>query len=124
MCSKLNGVPNHVDENLPQPKRVADEGIGCLPRDFAVKFKIFLTGRSDEGLGNSVHNVTSLNSIGSMSSLPAPILEYSRMSLMMASSESADILSMFRSSRCSAVRSVSNNNSAMPRTPFIGVRSS
>jgi hypothetical protein len=58
VCSKLNGVPNHVDENLPQPKRVADEGVGYLLRDFAVKFKIFLTGRSDKGLGNSVHKVT------------------------------------------------------------------
>jgi hypothetical protein len=56
-----------------------------------------------------------LNSIGSKRSFPASILEKSRISSMMASSDSADALTMFRYSRCSRFSSVSRASSVMPR---------
>ena len=44
------------------------------------------------------------------------------MSLMTVRSESADVRTMSRYSRCSGVRSVSRASSVMPTMPFIGVR--
>ncbi len=61
-------------------------------------------------------------SIASRSSLPASILEKSRMSFSRESKESAEAFAVVRYSRCSCVSSVSSASSVMPMTPFIGVR--
>ncbi len=58
----------------------------------------------------------------SNSNFPASILEKSRISLMIASSESPLFLMVFAYSSCSEVNSVSNSRPVMPITPFIGVR--
>src|SRR5260370_891504 len=57
-----------------------------------------------------------------MSSLPASILLKSRMSFRIVNNESADVLTVCKYSRCSALNSVSRANSVMPRMPFMGVR--
>ena len=61
-------------------------------------------------------------SIVSRCILPDSTFEKSRMSLMMVSSESADLNTSSAYSRCSVVSSVSRRSSVMPTTPFIGVR--
>ena len=60
--------------------------------------------------------------MGSRLSLPASILEKSRMSLMTLRRESAELLTRLRYSRCRGVSSVSRASSVMPMMPFIGVR--
>ena len=65
-----------------------------------------------------------LKSMDSNSSLPASILEKSRISLIRVSKESAEIFTMVRYSRCSELSSVSRARSVMPMIPFMGVRSS
>ena len=55
-------------------------------------------------------------------SLPASSFETSRMSLITPSSPSALERSVARYSRCSGVSDVSASSSAIPNTPFIGVR--
>ena len=62
------------------------------------------------------------NGIGSSSSLPASILEKSKMSLIKVSSESADDFTRVRYSCCSGSKSVSRASSVMPMMPFMGVR--
>ncbi len=59
---------------------------------------------------------------GFSSSLPASIFEKSRMSLMMCSSASAEVLTISRYCRCSGGCGASSSSSVMPSTPFIGVR--
>ena len=63
-----------------------------------------------------------LNSRTSSSSLPASILEKSRMSLMTVSRFSEQRRTVVRKSRCSGLRGVSRRRSVMPKMPFIGVR--
>ena len=58
----------------------------------------------------------------SNSSLPASTLEKSRISLISASSDSAESLTMPRYSRCTGLSSVPNKSSDIPITAFIGVR--
>ncbi len=58
----------------------------------------------------------------SSSTMPASILEKSRMSLMSASSDSAEFCAASRYSRCSSSSGVSSARSSMPSTPFMGVR--
>ena len=62
------------------------------------------------------------NGIDSSSSFRDSIFEKSRMSLRMASSESADDLTVIRQSRCCSFGSLSSASSVMPMMPFIGVR--
>ena len=58
----------------------------------------------------------------SSSRRPASILDRSRMSLRISSSDSAEPLTMSRYSRWVASRSVASASSVMPMTAFIGVR--
>src|SRR4029450_4463144 len=53
-------------------------------------------------------------------SLPASIFEKSRISLIMPSSASPEVLAVVKNSRCSAVRSVPSASSVMPRMPLMG----
>ena len=62
------------------------------------------------------------NGCGLSSSLPASIFEKSRMSLMMWSSASAEVLTISRYWRCSGGCGASSSSSVIPSTPFIGVR--
>ena len=62
------------------------------------------------------------NGTSSRSSLPASILEKSRMSLTMVSSASAEAFTKAMSSRCWASSVDSSTSSVMPRMPFMGVR--
>ena len=73
---------------------------------------------------SSVLSTASTKSKSSISkaSLPASILEKSRMSLMTVSSVSALARIVSANSRCSASRLVSSSRLVMPITPFIGVR--
>ena len=66
----------------------------------------------------------SINSMGSYttSSLPASILEKSKISLIIDSNDSALDFTVSVKSFCSADNEVSNNKPVMPITPFIGVR--
>jgi len=61
-------------------------------------------------------------SISSKSILPASIFDRSRISLMIVMRWSADLLTIPKSSLWLSVRSVSINMSAIPITPFMGVR--
>ena len=54
--------------------------------------------------------------------LPDSMREKSRMSLIMCSSDWAELITSERYSRCSAVSGVSRQSCVMPRMPFIGVR--
>ncbi len=63
-----------------------------------------------------------LKSTVSKSSLPASILEKSRMSLMIASKASALLRMVSANSRCSVFNGVSSSSPLMPMMPFIGVR--
>ena len=58
----------------------------------------------------------------SISILPASILEKSRMSLMIFSRPSPEVLMVCTYSRCSVSRRVPTSRLVMPSTPFIGVR--
>ncbi len=60
--------------------------------------------------------------VGDSSSLPASILEKSRMSLMMPSRLCADSRAVSAISICCPLRLVCISTSSMPITPFIGVR--
>ena len=75
-----------------------------------------------EDASDVVDDAGTLRAVSSMSSLPASILEKSRMSLMMTSRFSADTLTPEASSRWSVSRAVSSSSSVSPITPFIGVR--
>ena len=57
-------------------------------------------------------------------SLPASILEKSRMSLRMASSDSADCCTMCRYWRCTGCSGVPSTSCVRPMMPFMGVRTS
>ncbi len=61
-------------------------------------------------------------SSSSKSTLPASILEKSRMSLITFSKESADNFTVSKYSRCSRVSSVSSVRSVIPMMPLSGVR--
>ena len=61
-------------------------------------------------------------STDSRSSLPASILEKSRISLITVSKESADTFTVSRHSLCPRFSSVSRAKSVMPMMPFSGVR--
>src|SRR5204863_196421 len=61
-------------------------------------------------------------SMASKVSLPASILEKSRISLMTVSSASPLLATVVAKLRCSAVSSVSSSRLLIPITPFIGVR--
>ena len=63
-----------------------------------------------------------LNGASSSLSSRTPILEKSRMSLMIVSSDSAEDLATERYSCCSGVRRVSSVRSIMPMVPCTGVR--
>jgi hypothetical protein len=63
----------------------------------------------------------SANARSSKSSLPASILEKSRMSLITVSSELPALKIVVAYPRCSAVKAVSRRISVIPRTPLIGV---
>ena len=63
-----------------------------------------------------------LNSTRSNSSFRASTFEKSRMSLIKSRSDAAEVFTVVRYSRCSAVNLVSKANSVMPTMAFIGVR--
>ena len=65
---------------------------------------------------------TSANGRASSSSLPASILEKSRISPISDSSVSPEVLAALAYVSCSGVNSVSSSRSAMPRMPLSGVR--
>ena len=78
--------------------------------------------RRASGLRVSPRASRSRRGIGSRLSLPASILEKSRMSLRIARRESADDLTVCRYSNCSGFNCVSRASSVMPMIPFMGVR--
>ena len=78
--------------------------------------------RNASGLRHSPKVARKENGTLSMVSLPASILEKSRMSLTITSKESADDLTNCRYSRCSSESAVPKAISVMPMMPFIGVR--
>ncbi len=59
---------------------------------------------------------------GSKSSMPASILEKSRMSLRICSRVSAERETMLRYSRCTGVSSLCRASRVSPMMPFMGVR--
>ncbi len=63
-----------------------------------------------------------MNAAGASSSLPASILEKSRMSPMICSSTFAEPWAVETMFSCSGLRSVCASTSSMPVTPIIGVR--
>ena len=122
---ELDGVADQVDEHLPQPARVADDTGRARPGRCGRPVPAPCScARTRERLAASAERVAQGGtSIASSSSLPASILEKSRMSLRIASSDSADrwtmveILALLRPSAACPGRS-----SVMPMMPFIGVR--
>ena len=122
---ELDGVADQVDEHLPQPARVADERVGHGSEPRGRPARAPSGGRdSASALTASPERVArGRTSVASSSSLPASILEKSRMSLITPSSESADCLDQLEILALLGRRaSVSSTSSVMPMMPFIGVR--
>ena len=124
LLGELDGVADQVDDDLPQPARVADQHVGHVGRNVAGQLQPLLLGPQGQRLRSCRRGCRAgRKSIVSSSSLPASILEKSRMSLMTASSDSAETLDhvqVFALLARSA--SVSRTSSVMPMTPFMGVR--
>ena len=122
-AGELNGVADEVDNDLPQSTGVADQFVGHVRRNTHGQLQALCRPLGTRACAMLCRaSPASRTADCSSSSLPASILEKSRMSLRIDSSESADDLTMFWYSRCSAVRSVLSSSSVMPRMPFIGVR--
>jgi len=122
VAGDLMALPRRLRTIWRSPGRIAYYGLRDVRGDIASQFEAFLMARSATLRVASSRLSRRLNSIGSSSTLPASILEKSRMSLMMASSESAEARAVSMSSRCSGVSTVSRASSVIPRTPFMGVR--
>ena len=119
----LMALPTQVREHLPQPHRIADDRGGNRRIEVAEQLEpLLIRRRSDSVFSRSLTSVPIEKGIASSSSLRDSIFEKSRMSLRIASSDSADDLTVVRQSRCSAVSSLSSASSVMPMMPFIGVR--
>ena len=125
LLGELDGVAHQVDDDLAQPVRVARPGpSGTSGAMWQASSRPFCGARMAsvlQGVADSSRAGRSRSC--SRSSLPASILEKSRMSLITVSSESADDFDQSRgtraarrSARCPAASSV------MPMMPFIGVR--
>ena len=121
---ELDGVADQVDQDLPQPAGVADQRVGHVRRDPAGQLQALVVRPQRQGLQRLVRSRRAGRTApGRGSSLPASILEKSRMSLMTVSSASAERLDQAEVlALLAASSSVSSASSVMPMMPFIGVR--
>ena len=94
---ELDGVADQIDEHLAHAAGVADDGVGNVRLDVVDQFQPFWRARTPKRLqGFAQAFAESQSGLDSSSSLPASILEKSRMSLMTVSRDSADICTMPR----------------------------
>ena len=107
LLGELDRVADQVHHDLPQPAGIADST--CRARRPGCGRPVpgpFWWARRRQRLHRVAERCRAdRTSTVSSSSLPASILEKSRMSLMSVSSESAESLTMSRYSRCSRVKS-------------------
>ena len=87
-----------------------------------ISSRSFSLARVEISVATSSIASASLNGAGSSTSWPASIFEKSRMSLMMVSSALPDLTMISVKVFCLGSRSDLASSSAMPSTPFIGVR--
>ena len=78
---ELDGIADQVDQDLAQTRGVAEQGVRHIGRDMAGELEALLAARRLRAFIVSSSVSRRLNSIVSKSSLPASILEKSRMSL-------------------------------------------
>ena len=121
-CVNLMALPTRLTSTWRRRPGSPKTCWGTSERISVTSSKPFWWARTAIALVVSITLSWRLKSMGSRSSLPASILEKSRMSLMTRSRESPEDLIISRYSRCSEVSSVSSVNSAIPRIPLIGVR--
>ena len=97
LLGELDGVADQVDEDLPQPAGVADQRVGHVGRRRGRPAPAPSAWRRRASVCMVSPRLSRRSkSIGSSSSLPASILEKSRMSLITVSSASADVLTMLQ----------------------------
>ena len=123
VLGEFHRVADEIGDDLAQAPGVADDVAGSR-RSTARSARAPSRRRAPTSSVGHVLDYFAHVEIGAGSSVsfPASILEKSRMSLMMVSSASPDLGSRRRSVCWRGVSSVSSSSSAMPSTPFIGVR--
>ena len=101
---ELDGIAQQIHDHLPQPRGIAHDLGRNVGADVADQLQPFCRGAQAKGLSGLLQSLAQVELRWCpVRAFPASILEKSRMSLMTVSSESADVLTMLRYSRCSAV---------------------
>jgi len=117
---ELHGIPEQVDQNLPQPGGIALQPFRQIAAHRPFQFQTLLLGAQVTGC--SAFSAQSSIEKGTCSSsvLPVSILEKSSMSSMISSKDSEHPFTISRYSRCWPLSGVSSASSVIPRMPFIG----
>ena len=123
LVGELDRVADEIDQNLPQPDAVQQQGVRQIFDDMTFQLEILFWPpvRKTSVCTKSQISRRSVGS-GRSSITPASIFDMSRMSLMSSSNESALERMDCRYCRCLGSRKSFCNNSLKPRMAFIGVR--
>ena len=119
---ELDRIADQIDQNLPQPDAVQQQGVRQIFDDMTFQLESFFGRRF--GKQRCRKSQISRRSVGSGCNCitPASIFDMSRMSLMSWSKESALERMDCRYCRCFGSRKSPCSNSLKPRMAFIGVR--